>query len=101
MATKVIVIAFLCAALVAVVQSAPQYSQGEEPTYDEDDDLNEPVKAHSNADPSASDEEFDPSLLTDDFANAPDPGRRPHFLEQDKESQQPSNSDSSSASAEQ
>uniref|UniRef100_A0A182W7E1 Salivary thrombin inhibitor anophelin n=1 Tax=Anopheles minimus TaxID=112268 RepID=A0A182W7E1_9DIPT len=94
MATKVIVIAFLCATLVAIVQSAPQYSGSEDPTYDEDDFAHEELKPHSSADPATDDEEFDPSLLTEDFANAPDPGRRPEFLRQDQPSSQ---SDSSSA----
>nr|ABI83788.1 anophelin-like funestolin [Anopheles funestus] len=101
MATKLIVIAFLCAALIAVVQSAPQYAQGEEPTYDEDDD--EPVKPHSSADPDASYEEFDPSQLTEYANTAQDPGRRPHFLEQANSNngdQLPSQSDSSSESTE-
>uniref|UniRef100_A0A182M6C1 Salivary thrombin inhibitor anophelin n=1 Tax=Anopheles culicifacies TaxID=139723 RepID=A0A182M6C1_9DIPT len=101
MATKVIVIAFLCASLVAIVQSAPQYSAGEDPTYDDDDFTHDELKPHSSADSAADHEEFDPSLLSEDFANAPDPGRRPEFLHQDAANSPNESQLSDSSSAEQ
>ncbi|XP_041775281.1 uncharacterized protein LOC121595403 [Anopheles merus] len=81
MASKLFVLAFLCIALVAVVQSAPQYAHGDVPTYDEEDFDEESLKPHSSSSDDG-EEEFDPSLL-EEHANAPtarDPGRNPEFL---------------------
>uniref|UniRef100_A0A182NTN3 Salivary thrombin inhibitor anophelin n=1 Tax=Anopheles dirus TaxID=7168 RepID=A0A182NTN3_9DIPT len=75
MASKVFVVALLCVAFLAFVQSAPQYT-GEEPTYDDDEEsVDLPANAHAN-DEAASEDEFDPSELSTDFGTAADPGRR-------------------------
>ncbi|XP_050078849.1 uncharacterized protein LOC126565689 [Anopheles maculipalpis] len=83
MASKVIVIACLCVALVVFVQSAPQYTSGEVPEYDEDDGADEPVQSHSSSNTDDDLDGFDPNLLDQPYANAPenaDPGRRPEFI---------------------
>ncbi|EAA12433.3 uncharacterized protein LOC120903283 [Anopheles arabiensis] len=82
MASKLFVLAFLCLALVVVVQSAPQYARGDVPTYDEEDFDEESLKPHSSSSSDDGEEEFDPSLL-EEHADAPtarDPGRNPEFL---------------------